>query len=257
MFKKLFLVLLVIISCSVCSSCVLATSKAIISAPEENVHKAFKEVAKELNIETRENVEIVYIWGSFQGLWYKSKYIENPSFYFSKEGTNPLNDTGFLGTFKTAKVNILDTRVECTVGTEAADPSAISSVLINLTRQEIDFQKGLLSPAINEQKSKATYSILNCISPIISTEYLLKNNPLIGKKMRNYARLQNSLGDAILLSSIIGSHYVPKNEKPKLLAGGVIFGLLWRAFAFLNLTDLNDYNELAKSKYHIKLLLNE
>lgn len=234
------------------SGCYIETVSKEIEAKPEDIKAAVKEVGKELKAEVTEGPLNAKIWAR-GGFLSKTSTVNNAAFFISKEKDDILNNTGYMAAIKISDYSISNNIMEVTAGTRKGDPKAYANLLIELTKQQLDFQAGLQKRAVNKPKSKGLFILLNTLSPIAGTEYLLKDNPLITPGMKQVTRLNADLGDVFMLALGGGSLFVKNSStRQRMLGGGITLGILFRVFTLLNIKDLDDYNDLANTKYDLQ-----
>jgi hypothetical protein len=247
--------LLIVISFAL-QSCFLATTRKTIDESPEVVKDAILKVAKKTDMTAVEGPIDATVYATLSGIPIKSKYVEAADFVIMKRGTNPLNNTATYGAVKLTPLNSgTFTGYTGVFSTESGDPKANGNLIIELARQQILLDKGLQQQYKNEFKSRRAFVARNFISPFWGANYLLKDNPLIAPSSGKYLYLQNGFGDVLMTGMLAGAAFT-KNDRDKkgLIVTGIITGLAWRFLCLLNLTDIDDYNVLAKTDYNLKII---
>ena len=179
----------------------------------------------------------------------------NADLIIVKSNTNSHNKTGF---FSAVRLDTSDdstkTNYKIVLETVGGDKEADARLVMEFARQQILLDRGEIPKTINPLKPKGHFLALNFLSPIVSAHYLMKDNPLITPYTKKYMYMQNGLGDAVMVSSLIGAAFTKNNkERSGLLVFGLAYGILCRLITLQNLTDLKDYNNIAKLDYDIKM----
>jgi hypothetical protein len=224
-----------------------------IDADPATVNRALFKVAKKNDWYFERGKGNVVVGGSFGGLPKSPVLIKDANIVVSKHSTGVHNNTGFFGAIRLDSIdNGTATGYTIGLGTPAGDDMADAHLIMELARQQILMDKKEQPSTNNLQKSKAVFLGLDFLTPIASAHYLMTKNPLITPPLRKAVYLQNGLGDAIMVPCLIAAAFVRKNEdRTGLLIGGLSCGFLIRLLCLSNLTDLKDYNELAKLDYNV------
>jgi hypothetical protein len=73
--------------------------------------------------------------------------------------------------------------------------------------------------------------------------------------MKPYLYLQNGIGDVVMVGLITAGLLTSNSDARKdKISVGISIGLLWRLLTLLNLSDISDYNELAKTPYNLGII---
>jgi len=172
-----------------------------------------------------------------------------------KNNTNLHNKTGF---FSAVRLNTsgdsTKTNYEIVLRTDGGDKEADARLVMEFARQQILLDRREIPKTINPLKSKGHFVALNFLSPIVSAHYLMKDNPLITPYMKKYMYMQNGLCDALMVPCLAGSALAGRGTgRIYLLVVGLACGVIGRLSTLQSLTDLNDYNNIAKLDYNIKM----
>jgi hypothetical protein len=247
---KLFIIFFAILGLIGCGSAAKLSGK--IDSDPVTVNRALFKVAKKNDWYFERGKGNVEVGGSFGGLPKSPVLIKDANIVVSKHSTGIHNNTGFFGAIRLDSIdNGAATRYTIGLGTPAGDDMADAHLIMEFARQQISMDKGEQPSANNPKKSKVFLG-LNFLSPIASAHYLTAGNPLITPPLRKAFYLQNGLGDAVMVPCLIAAAFVGKSkDRNGLLVGGLSWGILMRLIGLLNLTDLKDYNDLAKLDYNL------
>ncbi len=249
--QRLLILSILVAFMSIIQGCMnIATTTEVLPYPKEEVLYAAVQVADSLHMQKRVGPldALVYARSGFFFTW---KGVRDADLYLKEQGTSTINDNTMIGAVKLADT-VSGTRCTSVFATPEGDPIADSRLFLALTKQQILMDRNIRPPHVNPQKSVPLYIIFNTISPIQSTEYATKGNPLISNNMLPTLYAQNGFGDLVMVGCIVGA-FLTKNRANRngLLGVGISIGVLWRLWTLRNLVDLGDYNRLARTSYNL------
>lgn len=228
-----------------------ASLEGIIEANKEDSKKAVKQVL--------ENTGMFYQEGPLDAELYigeKNISEKNADFFVKKNSTNIFNNTSTMGVISLVPNTYNETYYKATFTTISGDPKANANLYLQMAQQQINLDKGIQVPIINPTKSGLNYTLLTIVSPILSVNYLIDDNPLISRSNHKWLYVQNGFGDFVMVALFVAGAFA-KDSQSKYFTAGLSISLLWKVFSLFNLTDLSDYNDIAKTPYNLREIKTE
>ena len=235
---------LILLSSLLLIGCV-GSKEGLIEASREETIKGIREVAKNVQMSYKQgDLDVNLIIGS------ENVSKQNQDIFLSKTSTNTFNNTSTFGTIKLKSITYNETFFDATFTSPAGDPWANANLIYEMTKQQININRGVEEPFINPLKSTNSYVLLTAISPILSANYLLNENPLVSKSNHKWVYLQSGFGDLTMIGLLIAGASA-KNKQYQYFWTGIAFSIIWKLVSLLSITDINDYNIIARSPYNL------
>lgn len=234
-------------------SCFLASQTKFINANPDQITSAGRQVFKSTDMKYEEGLNFVTLYAKYSTiLTLESKKINSPTFYAYRSTYNSLNKTDLYGTIEYLP-SFKGTLVKSTFITTNGDALANANLFLELINQQVEIDQNLRKPYHNSQKSALNFIGINTFSPTLGSMYLIKDNPLIGRKSRKNLIIYNSVLE-ILSYSLLTTGLLMNDPKQRngLIGSGLTTFAISRTFSLLNLIDLFDYKRIARSPYNLR-----
>ncbi|HTY12116.1 MAG TPA: hypothetical protein VMF88_13735 [Bacteroidota bacterium] len=230
----------------------IATTDEYLPYHKDQVLQAAKQVADKVSMERTDGPLNAFIYS--KSIFSNSSVtVMNADLYLRKKG-HPFmgkNNTEVIGALR-LNGEVSETECLSVFGTIGADPLANSKMMIALTQQQIELNLKSRAPFVNPHKSAGAYIALDLVSPQLGLDYLQRDNPLLTPAMLHSLQIGYGTPDAVMVGCVAASFFVKNpNTKSGLLGAGITLGGFIRLFTMLNLIDMADYNDLARTDYNL------
>lgn len=186
---------------------------------------------------------------------YESETWARPGFLVYKRNSNPLNKTESFGIAYIDSADGGGTAFSSCFESEGGDALANAMLVTKLTRHDIALSRELAEPTVNPQKSGFVFVATNTLSPILSTKYVLNDNPLYTPKRHKIYYLLAALGD-VVAGGVFAASRLEDDPKQRRMLGNVAIGIAagYRLLCLLNFNEIGDYNQIARSHYDVRAI---
>lgn len=233
----------------------LVTRQAVVPVPAGKLDAALTGVARNLDLEANKGPLNARVCAS-RGFVNDCREVAGASMFFQRPNASALNPTGILGTVKVQEAWKDSSRVEILVGGNAgADVEANAEFFRHALQQQIELDDGRRTATKNPEKTRGGYAIRNLVTPAWGTGYLASGNPYITRQ--NAGLMVGALGvvDAANLGLVAaGIASSDRADGRKMILNGLLWAVLWRGLMFLQISDIDQYNQAAASPYNLAIM---
>lgn len=118
--------------------------------------------------------------------------------------------------------------------------------------QQLEIDAGRRKPSVNPTKSPLGFGLRNSVLPIWGCHYLDDDNPLHGATIRGWRYGYHGSLDlygGVMLGMALSSS--DKARRGEYLGSAITVFVMNRAFGYLGLIGVSDYNRIATSPYNL------
>lgn len=233
----------------------LVTRQAVVKASPRELDAALTGVGRNLDLEASKGPLDAKVCAS-RGFVSDCREVAGASMFFQRPNASALNPTGILGTVKVMESWKDSSRIEILVGGNAgADVDANAEFFRHALQQQIELDDGRRTATKNPEKTRVGYTVRNLVTPAWGTGYLASGNPYITRQ--NAGLLVGSLAvlDAANLGLVAAG--IASNDRSagrKMIVNGLVAAVIWRGLMFLQISDVDLYNQVAASPYDLTIM---
>jgi len=172
--------------------------------------------------------------------------IETPS-------QSAFNPTGTMGALTVVRRQDGTSDLEVILATrQGGDAMAQAQFLHAAVLQQIEIDQGKRASFHNPEKSPAGFLVRHTILPAWGMHYVLADNPLAGPRARTFSYLGSGGLDVLAgVELAVGLQSDDAKQRSSMIGSAVTLLVLGRALGYFGLTDISDYNRIARSPYNL------
>lgn len=160
--------------------------------------------------------------------------------------------SGIMGVLTVERRMDSGSNLEIAVVSRRGDADAYANLFHSAVQQQLEIDAGRRKPYVNPRKSPVGFGIRNTVLPVWGFHYAEADNPLLGSTIRGwrygYYGLMDAYGATMLGLSLSSSD---ASDRKKYLGEAISVFVISRAFGYLGLIGISDYNRIATSPYNL------
>lgn len=233
----------------------LVTRQAVVPVSAGKLDAALTGVGRNLDLEVNKGPLDAKVCAS-RGFVSDCREVAEASMFFQRPNASALNPTGILGTVEVLEAWKDSSRVEILVGGNAgADVEANAEFFRHALLQQIELDDGRRTATKNPEKTRVGYAVRNLVTPAWGVGYLASGNPWITRQNAGVMVGALAVVDAANLGLVAAG--IASNDRVdgrKMIVNGLLWAVLWRGMLFLQISDVDQYNQAAASPYDLAII---
>jgi len=238
---------MILISASGC----IAITRGTIAADRSTTIETAVKVASKIGMEVKEGPVDAVVEGEVRPYFRTAVSVPQADLFVSTVGQDGYQANGAIH-LTPAGADQAEVRYESTFATNmTVGADAFGGLFLDLIRQQMRIDRGEQSPHVNATKSYGKLVARSLLTPIAGLHYTMQGNPYGAGSTRKWAYATSAFGD-VMVGLLTAAAFVDDSDtRSNLVIAGVSTGVAWRLISLLGLSDVAEYNALARTDFDL------